>query len=117
MRFQKRHLLRQALGIGHIIGIHAREVASAREIDRLIEARRQTNLPAIDMNLNTIVGERSHQFDAAIGRAIVQHDELPVDEALRKQRTDCRLDRRRGIVHGQRDAHQRRGHGSHQLSR
>ncbi len=73
----------QALGHHHIIGVHAREVASAGAGEQAVERRHDAGIGlADDAEAAIFACQRLEPFAAAIGRAIITGQQLPLHTLL-----------------------------------
>ncbi|EON17237.1 hypothetical protein C265_24885 [Cupriavidus sp. GA3-3] len=96
---QKLVLTLQSLRKAQVVCIHPSKVATAGQIDTLIEACSQTELKAIRDKPDTCVVQPQHELGSAIRGPIVKHYEFEIPESLGQNGTYRRNNRPFAITH------------------
>ena len=108
MALQNAELSGQALGPPGIVGVEERDPLPARRPDAGIAGRSGAGVLLADQAQPVVAGGAG-EGAAAVGAAVVDHDQLEVGEGLGEDRADRAGDVRRLVVERDHDAHRRRG--------
>jgi len=107
-------LARELLGIPAVVGVEEGDQPAAGGADRVVARRRRAAVrrPLDQPDPRLAGGERPGEVAAAVGRGVVDEDQLPVGERLRPDRGDGVPKRRRRVPDRGDDADERRGRWS-----
>ena len=106
---QERGLPGEALGERDVVGVDARDQRRARGPETAIQRRR---LPAARLSKHgqPRVADRREPLRRPVGRAVVHHDELEVDQRLSQDAGQGLAQPRLAVVDGHHDGDGRRTH-------
>ncbi len=107
MRLHIGELPRQALGVHHVVGVHAGDVAAPRLVERAVE--RGHVVVTAPYQPDARVGIRGCDRRAVVLRPVVDDDELEVLERLGQHTVDALAQVRAGVVHRHTDGYGGRG--------
>ena len=108
MLVQPRDLAGKPIGQRNVVGVKPGDVLSARHADRMIgRCRRPLVLSHCNANALIAGGRRVHDPGRAIGRAVVDKNDLDIAIGLGEQALDSSSDPSRGVIGRHEGAHPR----------
>src|SRR5229473_1774440 len=115
MFLNKRELFTQIIRQQQIVCIEKRHELSARCTQRLVARRAHATILLLDVDNAGREGFEGGLEFLSVGRAVINHYDLIISEALRKNRFQGLADVRRDVVGGHHDANDGRIHGTESI--
>ena len=110
MRVEVFHLDGEALGVRQVVGVHPGQQRPASDSDARVQGVDQAAIARLTLDADALVREVVDHFETLVRRAVVDHQQLEIPEALIQYARDRVAHVGRRVVDGQKDRERRRGH-------
>ena len=99
----------EPVGEGRVVGVHARDVATASLVESAIQRCGETELRLVPEHAHSRIRESVERAPRSVGGAVVDDDELEIGDGLAQDAEERRPNERLAVVHGDEDGDERRG--------